>query len=181
MSLSRTYHNVALVGFMGTGKSTVGYFLAEALQFELIDTDRVIEQRTGRRIANIFAQDGEDAFRKLESDIVLELESRKGIVISTGGGMIMDPQNLASLQKHALVACLWAAPETIFQRVKGQSHRPLLMKSDPLVTIRELLAQRAPVYRKADLMVGVDFRQAPDIARHIAKSLKDAGRRHPNH
>jgi shikimate kinase len=162
---------------MGVGKSTVGYFLADLLGFELIDTDKTIEHRTGKRITEIFQTDGEVAFRKMESDLVAELELLTSKVIATGGGLIVDTQNLASLKTHALVACLWASPETIFERVRNQSHRPLLHTPDPLERIRNLLAERTPFYREADLVLGVDFRHAADVARHIAKSFHDASHR----
>jgi shikimate kinase len=172
MSPPRQFRNVALVGFMGAGKSTVGYLLAELLHYELIDTDKVIEQRTGRRISDIFATDGEPAFRALESALVRELESAQDTVISTGGGLVVNPDNLASLKRHSLVACLWASPQVIYDRVRHQSHRPLLQAPDPLAKITELLNARAPMYKQADLLVGVDFRAPLETARHIASSLR---------
>jgi len=169
---SRQYRNIALVGFMGVGKSTVGQVLASLLGFEFIDTDRVIETRTGRRIADIFAEEGESAFRALEARMVAELETRSGLVISTGGGLIVNPENLASLRGHALIVCLWASPAVIFDRVRHQSHRPLLQTPDPQARIAELLEVRRPAYQEADILVGVDFRGAGDTARHIANSFR---------
>ena len=128
MIAGRQFRNVALIGFMGVGKTTAGHLLADLLRFEFIDTDRVIEQRAGRRISDIFAQDGEAAFREMERSLVRELESATGKVISTGGGLVMTPANLESLRQHSLVVCLWASPETIYDRVRGQNHRPLLQK-----------------------------------------------------
>lgn len=176
----RQYHNVALVGFMGVGKSTVGNLLADLLGFELIDTDKVIEQREGKRISEVFAQHGEPYFRACEATLVAELADARQKVISTGGGMITHPPNLESLRRHSLIACLWAAPETIYERVKNQTHRPLLNAPDPLAKIRELMTARTPIYREAaDIMVGVDYRHAPEVARHIAKSFQDAARIRP--
>lgn len=173
----RHFRNVALVGFMGVGKSTVGNFLADLLGFELIDTDKLIEAREAKRISEIFAQQGEGHFRQLESELVRELASSQRKVISTGGGTIMNPKNLESLREHALIACLWASPETIYDRVRNQTHRPLLQGPDPLSRIRQLMSERAPTYRSAaDIMVGVDFRHAPEVARHIAKSFQDVSR-----
>ena len=157
---------------MGVGKSTVGQVLASLLGFEFIDTDRVIETRTGRRIADIFAEEGESAFRALEARMVAELETRSGLVISTGGGLIVNPENLASLRGHALIVCLWASPAVIFDRVRHQSHRPLLQTPDPQARIAELLEVRRPAYQEADILVGVDFRGAGDTARHIANSFR---------
>jgi len=172
MSADRQYHNIALVGFMGTGKSTVGHVLAEILGFELVDTDKVIESRAGKRIADLFAEEGEAAFRRRESDLVRELESARRKVISTGGGMVVNPENLESLRRHALIFCLWASPEVIFGRVRHQSHRPLLHTSDPLGKIRELLGTRAPFYKQADVLVGVDYRAPVETARFIAASYR---------
>lgn len=172
MSVDRQFRNVALVGFMGAGKTTVGHVLAELLGFELIDTDKVIEGRAGKRISEIFAAEGEAAFRQREVDLVRELETAEQRVISTGGGMVVNPDNLASLSRHSLIACLWASPETIFERVRHQAHRPLLQTPDPLGRIRELLNHRAPYYKRADLLVGVDFRAPIETARFIATAFR---------
>lgn len=174
MPTPRQYHNVALIGFMGAGKSTVAGLVAGMLRFQTVDTDRVIEERAGRRISEIFATEGEPAFRDRESSLVVELESQQGRVIATGGGLPMNPANLASLRRHAFVVCLWASAETIYQRVRFQGHRPLLQTPDPLARIRELLAQRAPVYREADLLVGVDFRAPLETARTIVAGFRQA-------
>ncbi len=172
MSADRQFRNVALVGFMGTGKSTVGHVLADLLGYELVDTDKVIEARAGKRVTEIFAAEGEGGFRQRERDLVAELATASGKVISTGGGMIVDPANLASLRGHSLVVCLWASPEVIFERVRHQAHRPLLQTEDPLGRIRDLLRQRAPFYRQADVLVGVDFRAPVETARFVAASFR---------
>lgn len=168
----RQFRNIALVGFMGAGKSTVGHLLSELLRFRLVDTDKVIEQRTARRISDIFAEEGEAVFRAHESALVKELEVAKDTVISTGGGLVVNPDNFASLQAHSLVVCLWASPAVIYERVRYQSHRPLLQAPDPLAKITGLLAARAPFYKQADLLVGVDFRAPPESARHIAAAFR---------
>ena len=128
----RSIHNLALIGFMGTGKSCVGRLAADAMHFTFLDTDHVIEARAGKPISDIFAQDGEPAFRSWERRIVEELTRREKTVIATGGGLPADPANLASLKTHALVVCLWASPESIWERVRGHDHRPLLNEADPL-------------------------------------------------
>src|SRR5205085_479294 len=118
--------NLALIGFMGTGKSSVGRLVADALHFTFLDTDRVIEARAGKMISQIFEQEGEAAFREWERRIAEELTRRTKTVISAGGGLPANPANLASVKTHALVVCLWASPEKIFERVRHQPHRPLL-------------------------------------------------------
>lgn len=172
MHTPRQYRNIALVGFMGVGKSTVGQVLAAILGFEFYDTDRIIETRAGKKISDIFAQDGEARFRAMESELVRELEARQGMVISTGGGLVVNPDNMASLKKHSLVVCLWASPAVIFNRVRHQAHRPLLQTPDPEAKIMEMLELRRPSYQQADVLVGVDFRSAGDTARHLAQSFR---------
>ncbi len=157
---------------MGTGKSTVGRLVAEQLRFAFLDTDTVIEARAGKFISDIFAQDGEAAFRQLEHKIVLELESRSRSVISTGGGLVANPENLASLKQHSLVICLWASPETIWSRVKHQNHRPLLNDPDPLVKIRSLLAERAPAYKQADALLNTELRSTRDVAQQVLHQFR---------
>lgn len=167
----RQFRNVALTGFMGAGKTTVGHFLAEILQFELIDTDKAIEHSQGKRVVDIFAEQGESAFRSLETALVLDLGRRSDLVIATGGGLVVNPVNRMRLREHALVACLWASAETIFERVRHQGHRPLLRTPNPLAKIQELLEVRGPIYREADLLVGVDFRSPSETARFIADAF----------
>lgn len=157
---------------MGAGKTTVGGIVAHLLQYEFLDTDRIIEARENRRIVDLFATEGEPYFREKEHAICLELENASGKVISTGGGLFIDPKNQESLRRHALVVCLWARADTIYDRLKHQTHRPLLQTPDPLSTIRELLDRRGPSYRQADVLVGVDFRSPADTARHIANSFR---------
>src|SRR5262245_1884073 len=149
MSGPRQIHNLALIGFMGTGKSSVGRLLATTLRFELIDTDHLIEQRAGMSIPEIFAQRGEAAFREMERQHVAEMAGWKQHVIDTRGGRVADPANLESLKQHALVVCLWASAESLAQRLRHQTHRPLLQDPEPLSKIRELLDRRAPFYKQA--------------------------------
>lgn len=177
MHSERHLTNIALIGFMGTGKTSVGRLLAESLGFEFLDTDELIQSRTGRTIADIFAKEGEPAFRKLERQIVQELSDRKKTVISTGGGLPTNPENLAALKSFALVICLWAGPEKIWERVRHQSHRPLLHDTDPQKKINDLLALRSPFYRQADVLVNTDQRSAREVAMQIALQFKLAARR----
>ena len=178
MSHTRQLRNLALIGFMGTGKSCVGRLAADLLHFTFLDTDYVIEARAGKAISDIFAQDGEPAFRKLEQRIVEELTRRKRTVIATGGGLPMDEANLASLKTHALVICLWASPESIWKRVRGHNHRPLLNEPDPLGKIRQLLAAREPYYRQADVLVNTGMRPVREVAAHVVHQFRMAQAAH---
>jgi len=169
MTGTRSIHNLALIGFMGTGKSCVGRVAADILHFTFLDTDHVIEARAGKAISDIFTQDGEPAFRQWERRIVEELTRREKTVIATGGGLPANEANLASLRQHALVICLWASPETIWERVRGHDHRPLLKELDPLARIRQLLAAREPHYRQADVLVNTGMRSVREVALHVVQ------------
>src|SRR5204862_2302683 len=120
MLVTRQIHNLALIGFMGTGKSSIGRLVATALHFTFLDTDDVIEARAGATIAEIFKHQGEAAFRAMESRIVEELRRRDKTVISTGGGLPVNEENMASLKSHALTICFWAWPDKILHRVTDQ-------------------------------------------------------------
>ena len=109
-----------------------------------MDTDDVIEARTGLSISQIFERQGEAAFRDLERRLVEELSRRQKTVISAGGGLPVNEANLTSLKSHSLVVCLWASPQKIWERVRNQSHRPLLKEAEPLAKIHQLLAVRGP-------------------------------------
>lgn len=167
MSEPRQVNNLALVGFMGTGKSSVGRLAAHLLRFTFLDTDKVIEARAGLSIAEIFKSQGEPAFRQWERQIVAELTHRKETVIATGGGLPAQEGNLESLKTHALVVCLWASADTIYQRVSGHTHRPLLNEPDPRAKIRELLAAREPHYRQADVLVNTELRSVREVAMQV--------------
>ena len=172
MHSDRRIVNLALIGFMGTGKTSVGRFVAEQLHFDYLDTDELIQSRTGRSITDIFKTDGEPAFRALERQVVNELASRKNTVIATGGGLPTNPANLDSLKTHALVVCLWASPEKIWERVKNQTHRPLLHDPDPQKKIRDLLAAREQFYKQADVLVNTDIRSAREVAQQVVHQFR---------
>jgi shikimate kinase len=164
---TRAIWNLALIGFMGAGKSSIGRLVAEHLQFDFVDTDDLIEKEAGKTVAEIFAEQGEAVFRKYEREVVEGLGGRRNIVIATGGGLATDAANMASLKRHALVVCLWASPETILERVAGQTHRPLLQTANPEARIRELLEQRAPAYRQADVLIHTGSRPSKDVAQQV--------------
>lgn len=174
MSSPRNIRNLALIGFMGTGKSSVGWLVAEALHFTFLDTDELIVTSIGKPITEIFAQQGEAAFREIERQVVADLAGRTQVVISTGGGVPVNPANLASLKSHALVVCLWASPEKIWENVRGQAHRPLVNVADPQTRIRTLLAEREPFYREADVLVNTELRSVREVALQVTHQFRSA-------
>ena len=138
--------NLVLVGFMGTGKSRVGKSLAERLGMTFLDMDEVIVQRTGKPIPRIFAEDGEPHFRELERNLVKELSAQGGRVIATGGGIVLNADNVGDFGRTGLVVCLSATPAAILERVGGDTNRPLLAGGDKMKKIAELLTKRQPLY-----------------------------------
>ncbi len=167
MTSARSIKNLALIGFMGTGKSCTGRMVAHLLHFDFLDTDQLIESRAGKTIGEIFRDQGEPAFRALERQVVGEVATVNKTVIATGGGLPLNPDNLASLKQHALVVCLWASPETIYERVRAHFHRPLLNEADPQAKIRRLLAEREPHYREADVLVNTESRSLREVTAQV--------------
>ena len=159
-------HNVVLIGFMGTGKTAVGRALAARLGLAFVDTDAVVEERAGRPVARIFAEDGEERFRRLESEAVASAGDREGAVIATGGGVVLRPENMARLRRRGMVVALRAAPEAIVARVGAGADRPLL-GDHPEERVRRLLEERGPLYQDADLVVDTSNLSADEIARCI--------------
>ncbi len=180
MECGRNIRNIALIGFMGVGKSTVGQQVAGIMNFDFLDTDAQIESVVGMTITRIFEQHGEEHFRACETTLVRELSQRERLVISTGGGLAANPDHLASLKSHALVVCLWASPDAIWERVKHQTHRPLLQTENPQQRIRDLLAQREPVYRQADLLVNTEMRTLKELVHQVLHHFREASdHQHP--
>lgn len=153
--------NVILTGFMGTGKTTVGRLLADRLGYEFVDTDEVIESEHGP-IADLFTQSGEEEFRRIERRVAAELAARDGLVVATGGGMMVDDQNVAALAATGMIVCLTADVDTIVDRTitPGGPVRPLLAGSDPRTRVDELLVARAHAY---DRFVQIDTTRSSPI------------------
>ncbi len=164
--------NVVLFGFMGTGKTVAGKRVARRLGMKLVDMDGVIEKREGRTISEIFAQKGEGYFREVESQVALELSGRQGLVIATGGGVVLDAQNVDALQSTGTGICLTASPEVIYERVKGGYHRPLLMTDDPPERIRELLRHRAPFYARVKHHIDTSELRVQDVVERILEIVR---------
>ncbi|HYP17485.1 MAG TPA: shikimate kinase [Opitutus sp.] len=164
--------NLYLVGFMGTGKTTIGRAVAQRLGFTLLDTDQEIERQQGRTIAEIFEKDGEPAFRAMERRYVEEghLESRA--VVSCGGGLVVQPGMLERLQARGVVICLHASIETILARTARHRHRPLLNVDDPDARVRALYAAREPIYKRAGTVLLTDARPLNDIVAHVIRTWR---------
>lgn len=135
-----------LTGFMGSGKTTVGRLLAHRLDYEFVDTDAWIVAQNGRSIADIFAEDGEAAFRDMEHEAARHFAQRSGLVIATGGRLMLDAENAALLGENGRVFCLTAPVEEILARLKGDERRPLLHAPDPAARVRFLLERRVQGY-----------------------------------
>ena len=151
--MSTDAKNIVLVGFMGAGKSTLAKMLAERLGRAVVCTDDRIEAREGRPITEIFAQSGEPYFRRVEKAVVAEAAAGSGRIIDCGGGVVLDPENLAVLKRSGKVFFLAATPEVIYARIKDQTHRPLLHTPDPQARIAELLEARQAFYAQADYTI----------------------------
>lgn len=145
--------NIVLTGFMGTGKSKIGKRLATELRMGYLDTDELIEKREKDSIPAIFKKRGEEYFRRLETKVVKEVALLDNFVISTGGGVVLREGNIRLLKKNAFIVCLFASPEVILKRTKGNENRPLLEVNNQKKRIEELLALRKPYYEKADFSV----------------------------
>ena len=147
--------NIILTGFMATGKTTVGKLLADQLGYDFVDTDELIVERSGQKVAEIFREKGEAAFRAMEAAIARELSDKEGLVVSTGGRMMLDPANAAALSRRGRVFCLVATPEEILDRVTKDKHvkRPLLDVPNPIQRIVGLMKQREEDYGRFPQMV----------------------------
>jgi shikimate kinase len=161
--------NLYLVGFMGTGKSTVGRAVAHRVGFALLDSDHEIERQQGRTIAEIFARDGEPAFRELERAFIEHGHPAERTVVACGGGLVVQPGMLARLRARGVVVCLHASLETVLARTSRYRHRPLLEVENPEERIRTLFAAREPIYRQSGTMVLTDGRPLGDIVAHVIR------------
>jgi shikimate kinase len=139
---------IALIGLPGSGKSTVGRYLSRRLQLPLYDSDHVIEQRLGCSIREYFEREGEQRFRDLEAEVIDELTRLPSALISTGGGSVLRPENRQRLHKRGQVVYLRSHPEELYRRLRHDQKRPLLQVADPLQRLRDLYAERDPLYRE---------------------------------
>ena len=168
----RQPQNLFLVGPMGAGKSAVGRQLARLLHLEFVDSDQEIESRTGVDIPFIFEKEGEQGFRKREAQVIDELSQQEGIVLATGGGAIMDPENRSHLGARGFVVYLHTSVDQQLSRTRRGRDRPLLHSDDPRGVLEALMAVREPLYREiADLTVDTDGRKVRTVANEIVERL----------
>ena len=164
--------NLILVGFSCSGKTTLGRNLARRLHLEFVDTDRYIEEMTGRTIPDIFREDGEAAFRAIEREAIARICAERNQVISTGGGAFVDPANRDALRTGNLVIHLQVRPETVVERLRNSKSgrpRPLLEAPDPLARVMELMAARKEAYAAAHVTIGVDERSRYELVGELRR------------
>ena len=167
--------SIALIGFMGTGKTVVGQALAKRLGKEFIETDALIEQKTGRSIPDIFRRDGETAFRELEIAVIKEIAGRDNAVIACGGGAVLNKINIDRLHQKCIIIILNASPSAIAGRTSADGgNRPLLAVADRISQIKELLNYRRPYYqRAADLEINTSRLSIAAVVKTIIAKLKN--------
>lgn len=156
MAYNMKKKNIALIGYMGTGKTTIGKRLARRLGLSFVDTDAYIEKQQGKSISRIFEQEGEPAFRRMEETVLETLAAEENLLISTGGGIVLSEQNRKLLKERTFLVTLTASPGAIYSRVRGNTDRPLLQEADPYQKIVDMLEARKPYYEIGDIIIPTD-------------------------
>ncbi len=165
-------YNIALIGFMGAGKSTVSACLRELLALDLVETDAMIVEQQGMSINDIFAKYGEPYFRNCESNVCYELMNHKLTVISCGGGLVMRQENVDALKKSSRIVLLTASPETIYERVKNSTDRPLLNGNMNVEYISQLMEKRRARYEEAaDFIINTDGKSVQEICEELIRVI----------
>lgn len=164
--------NLYLVGFMGTGKTTVGRAVAQKIGFQVLDSDHEIERQQKKTIPDIFAQDGEPAFRAMEREFIEHGHPAERTLIACGGGLVVQPGMLALLKSKGVVICLHASLETILERTGRHRNRPLLAVDDPETRVRTLYAAREPIYKRSGTVILTDARPLQEIALHVVRAWR---------
>lgn len=165
--------NIFLVGPMGAGKSTIGRQLAQALGYEFEDSDHEIQRRTGVDIATIFEFEGESGFRNRERQVIENLAAQENMVLATGGGAVLLPENRQQLAARGFVIYLECSPEQQFARTARDKKRPLLDTDNPQQRLRDLMEERDPIYRQvADMVVSTERRGTSSVVKEICRRLE---------
>lgn len=157
---------------MGVGKSTVGIRLARELDYSFFDSDEMIEKRIGKSIPELFADEGESAFRQYEREFIDSGHPAEGCVVSCGGGLFVQEGMPEKLKSKGVVVCLFASVESIVSRTQQSKNRPLLSVDDREARIRELFAERDPIYRSAGICISTEGRPISEIVRHVLRSYR---------
>jgi shikimate kinase len=166
--------NIYLIGLMGAGKTTIGRSLAKRLGLCFVDTDKEIELRTGVSIPTIFEIEGEDGFRKRESQIIAETSAKNTWVVATGGGSVLREENRANMRASGFVIYLNVPPQMLWERTRHDKNRPLLQVADPLSRLSQLFTDRDPLYREvANLVVDDGRMSAHGVLQHLLKELSE--------
>lgn len=166
--------NIYLVGLMGAGKTTIGRVLARRLGMSFVDSDHEVEARTGVRVPTIFEIEGEEGFRRREAQVIADLAAAGGVVVATGGGVVLKPENRQNIKTNSFVAYLNVPPYLLHERTRHDKSRPLLQVDDPLGKLKELHAQRDPLYREvADLVVDGGRLNAQTVAQVLIKEIAE--------
>ena len=167
--------NIILVGFMGTGKTTVGKILTQELKMQFVDMDATIEDRAGKSISRIFTEDGESHFRRMERTLVQELASKTGLVIAAGGGIVLNPDNIKDFSRSGKIICLLASENEIIRRLTMSTTRPLLEKGDKLQRIKDLMATRRPLYEAIPSRIDTSRLTPEEVAETIMLMVNAEG------
>lgn len=165
--------NIYLVGFMATGKTSVGKELAKKKKWQFLDLDDLIELREKRQISDIFAKEGEPYFRRVEKATLKEVAKQKKFVVACGGGVMIDPENIRMMRETGKIICLTATVDTILKRASAFSHRPLLNVAHPRKQIEVLFQLRAPFYAQADKTVDTSKITIREATRKVVKLLSE--------
>lgn len=166
--------NIILVGYMGCGKTTVGQDIAERMQYTFADTDEMLVTQQGRSINDIFKESGEPAFRAMETALLERMlhDGSDGLVIATGGGMPVREENRALLKRLGMVVYMRVKPETVYERIKDDTTRPLLQCENPMERIREMIKSRESAYEaSAQLVIDVDSLLPSEAAEEIIRRI----------
>ena len=168
--------NLFIIGYMGTGKSTVAKFLSEKHGWDLLEMDEMIVQQEGMSIADIFETHGEEHFRDIESNLIKDICLQENKVVSCGGGVVLRSQNVDAMKKSGIIVLLSASPETILERVKGDTNRPLLQGNKTIEYLREMMEKRREKYENAaDIMVRTDGKEIVEICNELIEKINLMG------
>ena len=165
-----------LIGFMGSGKSTVSRHMSRALNVPKIEMDEVLAERAGKSITQIFAEDGEEVFRQMETALLREIGAGAPVLVSCGGGVVLRPENVEIMKTTGTILMLSATPQTIFQRVRHSTKRPILNGNMNVEFIAELMTKRDPAYRAAaDVTVSIDGKTSDIVAKELVERICQNG------